>query len=570
MFFVCKTKQKMLELLTDRDKLNISKWSYSVSDKSITTKYLGRFWDAVVELVPHYVAPNVLTLAGLVLLVYSYHIAYLYSNIYPKLVSLVSAILIFGYQTMDSIDGKQARRTKNSSPLGELFDHSCDSVGTIFVILTTATVLGIKSPTILFYVTQTGLMLFLLEHLKAFRTKVLEFSEYNGPGEILSVCIFILLFKGLTGWSVIPQVILHNRFFMIIFVIIYWCVYVECLSFTAFNKSIRKLDFNIFLNMDKLWNHDKHYGTRVGVLLCLSMRCINGVFLWYNLIVEWDLQDVIAHGLVLSVVITDLIVSKMASRELHPIVVIGSMLSVFNHNILIFVLVCVYYLKIFYELCDSLGLLLFTPSRNVYICGVWDMLHLGHMKHFQEVSKLGNRLLVGVHSDQEVKEYKRTPVLTMEERLTTARMCKGVSEVIPSAPLILTEEFLIKHNVHVVACSAEYDDPDDVYYEAARKLGILNVIERIDGISTTELLERVKSGSDKLDRNMAELEEVVEKLENTADEVISVLKKDTEKLLENSYEKALEKDVENCIKENEKYINAQRAYYNSEDYQTDI
>jgi hypothetical protein len=27
------------------------------------------------------------------------------------------------YQTLDALDGKQARRTKTSSPLGELFDH---------------------------------------------------------------------------------------------------------------------------------------------------------------------------------------------------------------------------------------------------------------------------------------------------------------------------------------------------------------------------------------------------------------------------------------------------------------
>lgn len=31
---------------------------------------------------------------------------------------------------MDAIDGKQARRTNSSSPLGELFDHGCDSLST--------------------------------------------------------------------------------------------------------------------------------------------------------------------------------------------------------------------------------------------------------------------------------------------------------------------------------------------------------------------------------------------------------------------------------------------------------
>ena len=31
---------------------------------------------------------------------------------------------LFVYTSMDAIDGKQARRTGSSSPLGELFDHS--------------------------------------------------------------------------------------------------------------------------------------------------------------------------------------------------------------------------------------------------------------------------------------------------------------------------------------------------------------------------------------------------------------------------------------------------------------
>ena len=48
----------------------------------------------------------------------------------PRYVTFVCAIGLFIYQTLDAIDGKQARRTQTSSPLGELFDHGCDSVST--------------------------------------------------------------------------------------------------------------------------------------------------------------------------------------------------------------------------------------------------------------------------------------------------------------------------------------------------------------------------------------------------------------------------------------------------------
>jgi phosphatidylglycerophosphate synthase len=40
----------------------------------------------------------------------------------------LTALGLFLYQSLDAIDGKQARRTNSSSPLGELFDHGCDSV----------------------------------------------------------------------------------------------------------------------------------------------------------------------------------------------------------------------------------------------------------------------------------------------------------------------------------------------------------------------------------------------------------------------------------------------------------
>lgn len=53
----------------------------------------------------------------------------------PRWASALCALGLFFYQSLDAIDGKQARRTNSSSPLGELFDHGCDSISTVFVAL---------------------------------------------------------------------------------------------------------------------------------------------------------------------------------------------------------------------------------------------------------------------------------------------------------------------------------------------------------------------------------------------------------------------------------------------------
>lgn len=41
----------------------------------------------------------------------------------PRWTYLLHVVCVFLYQTLDALDGKQARRTGSSSPLGELFDH---------------------------------------------------------------------------------------------------------------------------------------------------------------------------------------------------------------------------------------------------------------------------------------------------------------------------------------------------------------------------------------------------------------------------------------------------------------
>ena len=46
----------------------------------------------------------------------------------PSLVLMLNCVSLFVYQALDAIDGKQARRVCEATPLGELIDHGCDSV----------------------------------------------------------------------------------------------------------------------------------------------------------------------------------------------------------------------------------------------------------------------------------------------------------------------------------------------------------------------------------------------------------------------------------------------------------
>lgn len=53
----------------------------------------------------------------------------------PRWVFIIAGINVFVAYTLDGIDGKHARRTGTSTPLGELFDHGLDSYSSIFIMI---------------------------------------------------------------------------------------------------------------------------------------------------------------------------------------------------------------------------------------------------------------------------------------------------------------------------------------------------------------------------------------------------------------------------------------------------
>lgn len=97
------------------------------------------------HLTPTWLAPNSITLLGLMWMILSYCVIWYWApGLYeantdvnaayavPGVVFLLNGCAMLIYQTLDNMDGKQARKTGSSSPLGLLFDHGCDAVNMIF------------------------------------------------------------------------------------------------------------------------------------------------------------------------------------------------------------------------------------------------------------------------------------------------------------------------------------------------------------------------------------------------------------------------------------------------------
>ncbi len=53
---------------------------------------------------------------------------------------------------------------------------------------------------------------------------------------------------------------------------------------------------------------------------------------------------------------------------------------------------------------------------RVYMDGCFDMMHYGHANALRQARELGDELVVGVVSDEEIKANKGPPVMSMDER----------------------------------------------------------------------------------------------------------------------------------------------------------
>jgi cytidyltransferase-like protein len=93
-------------------------------------------------------------------------------------------------------------------------------------------------------------------------------------------------------------------------------------------------------------------------------------------------------------------------------------------------------------------------KRRVYIDGVFDLFHRGHLECLRKSKEFfGNddvELIVGVISDEDATNYKRKPVFNEEDRFMLVQSVRYVDEAILGAPLIMTADFVNRHRIDVV------------------------------------------------------------------------------------------------------------------------
>lgn len=110
-----------------------------------------------------------------------------YRHSHPGYAVVTFTCFAWLYFNLDSLDGKHARNTKNSSPLGELFDHACDNLTTAMATVAMFWLLGVEDERLLWVITCATSLSFCHEHLVAYAStdKTIRFGFLYGPGEVI-------------------------------------------------------------------------------------------------------------------------------------------------------------------------------------------------------------------------------------------------------------------------------------------------------------------------------------------------------------------------------------------------
>lgn len=93
--------------------------------------------DWIVGFFPTWLAPNLITSLGfcstlMIICLQFYLYGLTTEGPVDNWFCYLMAVCVFYYSTMDNLDGKQARRTGAGSPMGMLFDHTCDAMTAVF------------------------------------------------------------------------------------------------------------------------------------------------------------------------------------------------------------------------------------------------------------------------------------------------------------------------------------------------------------------------------------------------------------------------------------------------------
>lgn len=131
-------------------------------------------------------------------------------------------------------------------------------------------------------------------------------------------------------------------------------------------------------------------------------------------------------------------------------------------------------------------------QKMYFIDGCFDGYHYGHVNALFQAKQLCDILVLGTHTDDEMKEFKNIPLFNYEERIFMLQYCRYIDKIVDNVPYISTLKTVRKYN-----CS-HYVHGDEVVLTNKNVSALEEELKKYyktyaptEGISTSNLLVRM-------------------------------------------------------------------------------
>jgi cytidyltransferase-like protein len=134
------------------------------------------------------------------------------------------------------------------------------------------------------------------------------------------------------------------------------------------------------------------------------------------------------------------------------------------------------------------------PRCTVYMDGVFDLFHIGHLEAIKQCAELGDRVIIGVTGDNDAAGYKRSPIIPEGGRSSIIRSLQYVDRVICPCPLIVDEQFMKKEKIDLVVHGFLNDSDaarQEEFFAYPASIGKFRRIKYSTKTSTTEIIQKI-------------------------------------------------------------------------------
>jgi glycerol-3-phosphate cytidylyltransferase len=128
-------------------------------------------------------------------------------------------------------------------------------------------------------------------------------------------------------------------------------------------------------------------------------------------------------------------------------------------------------------------------TTRVVTFGTFDVFHVGHLRILERSKALGDRLIVGISTDElNLRKKGRPPIFTQGERMDIVAALRCVDEVFLEESLELKRDYLVQHRASILAMGDDWAGKFDELGDICKVV----YFDRTPAVSTTAVIEKIR------------------------------------------------------------------------------